>query len=67
MKVLDMNKTVAELVKEYPEVKVLAPGGKGHSEPERKGQFQPDEKGQTRLSLFCITWKSSAPRAQLPV
>ena len=28
---------------------MLAPGGKGHSEPERKGQFQPDEKGQTRL------------------
>lgn len=45
---------------------MLAPDGKGHSEPERKGQFQPDEKGQTRLSLVCFTWKDSALQAQLP-
>ena len=25
--------------------KLLEPGGKGHSEPERKGQIQPKEKG----------------------
>lgn len=45
---------------------LLAPGGKGYSEPERKGQYQPDEKGQTRLSLVCFNSQDPASQVRFP-
>ncbi|MCR5136530.1 MAG: hypothetical protein K6C12_05475, partial [Oscillospiraceae bacterium] len=67
MQILHSSSSMAKHTKKAVEFTLLAPGGKGHSEPERKGQFWPDEKGQTRLILVRFTYRWLALQVLLPV